>query len=692
MQAVVLPARVVYLIRNESAEGLRMAVREASSRWGGVSEPIVAVTDSGEVKPRFADVVEAADVDSAVNVDLPDDLAEQTAGQLKLPLVSLDRIDVEGVGRFTCHPSTVLPGGTETGKALVIAQDDGPLWQVTAAGDLDAAYLEDMNTSNIGVHRPMSDVAIGQAQLLGLTLLESGASQFSAHAVSGGLPGGPSLVWITEPDSFEDCLWFWNYRALNPRSFWAAPVLLLPRDAAQRWEDYGRQLADKALRLRNVEVSPDAILFSLSVPKPELQEIAERLSLEPDAGDRIRVRAGSQLPQHTEPFTYFLNQDPASLLVCERSWGAVTSFDAHMFSGESSIRFASPVEFHGLGRTLVRLSGAAFDGLPRQPVVADMIKSGAAWHRDSIQLHTDASPNYLIPLTIPSLRDAAEAVLADATEHWELSSAGKVGTGMLEQHDPAVLLEQGVYEAVVGLTTPRSKELLKALKAARADGSGDVELVAIASVWGGRVERRYRSAEQLKGQGVPLLALERLCFFGWAERGLAAECPRCGRKTFVPLTGTAGSAPCPGCSAPAAYRGSGASLTIAYRLDTFIDHASDQGVLPHLLAIAALKGKEARSHFIPGANLCFPDSTDREVDIYGTYGGRLMAGEVKASPADFTPNQLEHDIDISTRLGVQVHLMASVNPIAETTRTAAQRACHGKGLELLILDKQDLRP
>lgn len=688
MHAVVLPARVVYLIRDNSPEGFVRAVREASSRWAGVTEPIVTVGDSGSVSQRFVEVVEAADVDSAVNVDVPNDLAQTAASQLKLPLVSLNRIDAEGVGRFTCHPSTVLPVGAATGEARMIAQDDGPLWQVTAAGDLDAAHLEDMSTS-IGIRRPVSDMEIGQAQLCGSTLLESSASQFAAHAVSGGLLGGPSLLWVTEPEDFRDCLWFWNYRALRPLSYWSSPVLLLPQDAAGRWDDYDRQLAEHALRVREVKASPDVILFSLSVAKSRLREIADQLGLVPHTGSTIKVEWGRQLPQHQEPFTYHLNQDPADWLVFDRSWGTVTSFDAHLFSGESSIRFASPVEFRGPGKTLVRLSGTAFDDLPRHPVVADMIQNGAIWHRDSIQLHTDAVRTYHITLTIPSLRDATEALLTRTTEHWDLSPAGKVGTSLLQQIDPAVLLEQGVYEAVIGLTTPRSKELEKALRRARAEGSDDTQLLEIAADWGGRRERRYRSVDQL--EGVSLTALERLCFFGWAERGTEANCQHCGRKTFVPLAATAGSAPCPGCSAPAAYRSSSTGLTIVYRLDTFIDHASDQGVLPHLLTIAALKAREPRSHFIPGANLRFPGPTLREADLYGIYGRQLLAGEVKTSPAEFDTNQLERDIDVSARLGVQVHLMASVHRINEDTRTAAQHACNEKRLELLVLDAGDLR-
>lgn len=47
IRAVVLPARVVYLIREGSMDGSRSAVRAATGRWGGMTEPIVNVDDKG---------------------------------------------------------------------------------------------------------------------------------------------------------------------------------------------------------------------------------------------------------------------------------------------------------------------------------------------------------------------------------------------------------------------------------------------------------------------------------------------------------------------------------------------------------------------------------------------------------------------------------------------------------------------
>src|ERR1700729_1887103 len=65
-----------------------------------------------------------------------------------------------------------------------------------------------------------------------------------------------------------------------------------------------------------------------------------------------------------------------------------------------------------------------------------------------------------------------------------------------------------------------------------------------------------------------------------------------------------------------------------YRLNALIDRASDQGVLPHLLARAALQKLDDTSHVLPGADLRFPDGSRLEVDLVGVLRGKVVAGEV----------------------------------------------------------------
>jgi hypothetical protein len=73
--AAVLPARAVYLIAPNSTSGMLRAIEEASTRWGGVTEPIVVVTAQGRVSKADALLVSTLRPDAAVNVDVPNELA-----------------------------------------------------------------------------------------------------------------------------------------------------------------------------------------------------------------------------------------------------------------------------------------------------------------------------------------------------------------------------------------------------------------------------------------------------------------------------------------------------------------------------------------------------------------------------------------------------------------------------------------
>ena len=131
----------------------------------------------------------------------------------------------------------------------------------------------------------------------------------------------------------------------------------------------------------------------------------------------------------------------------------------------------------------------------------------------------------------------------------------------------------------------------------------DDELAEIAAHWGGRSERRYRSAgpaatrRRSSGGGRCAGAVVRR---GWAERGLSISCGACGLPSFVPLAEAPARATCPGCSSPAEYE-TGSALAVYYRLSSHLDLLSDQGVLPHLLTIAALQRQGKQSTSFPAS-------------------------------------------------------------------------------------------
>lgn len=542
----------------------------------------------------------------------------------------------------------------------------------------------------------MTDAEIGPAQLHGATLVERTTKQFREHGAEvTALAGGPITLVVADPDDTGACAWFWNLRALRSRVLAHSHVFLLPRAGVEHWVGFAEQLVGFARTCggRSSEVA----VVGPGIPVDELHAFARSLGLTP----RDTPEAPRGFTQPGGPVTFAVDRDPRAWLLHTRSWGLTTEVDAHFYAEGTTIEIPSPVRFDGevLGSVLVRLRSSAFDGLPQRPGVADMISSGARWHRGRIEVEQIATGSFSLRLTVPEPVEAARRLLGDATEEWGLSDKGRIAEGVVARQDPGVLLRPGVYEAIIALYTKRSKELLKELKRARKNDSDDAALIELAQAWGGRVRRTYRSVAELKSDHglrehrdeVPDV-LELLCSVGWAERGLESRCGDCGHHTFVPSTETSGPASCPGCGAPARYSRSDQGPTMVYRLGTYIDQAADNGILPHLLTAAAVRADDPLSHLIPGVNTHFAEGVLREVDVYGIWHGKLVAGEVKTNPGAFDDEQLRHDIDTSARLGVDFHLMASVGTITHERRDTAQALCDERGLELAVLDCEGLRP
>ena len=317
------------------------------------------------------------------------------------------------------------------------------------------------------------------------------------------------------------------------------------------------------------------------------------------------------------------------------------------------------------------------------------------WRGESLQITAYATNEYMFELHVPELSEATDALLGDATTRHYLSAKGKPGMAFLDRYDIARLADQGVFAAIRELTTPRAKELLRELQKLRADGAVDEGLAEIAAHWGGRSGRRYKSAEEL--QKVPRAdaprALETLCAAGWAERGLKAICATCGLSSFVALPDTSAHASCPGCSSSATYE-TGASLTVYYRLSSYVDLLSDQGVLPHLLTIAALRRRAERTHFLPGVDVWFDaDGRDQaEADLFGIRDGQVLSGEVKPSASEFSPDQIKRDVALSVRLRADTHVLAATDDIPQNVTDRAKQECEAVGLSLIVLTRADLIP
>ena len=148
---------------------------------------------------------------------------------------------------------------------------------------------------------------------------------------------------------------------------------------------------------------------------------------------------------------------------------------------------------------------------------------------------------------------------------------------------------------------------------------------------------------------------------------------------------------CPGCGSPAALavdpeRGESA---LHCRLNSLVDRASDNGVLVHLLTVAALRRRDSKAHVYPGANLSAAGRKPREADIVGLLGSEIWLGEAKTSAGSFTPKQIEDDLSLAVRLRAAHYLMSCLEPVGEDARRVASAVCEEARIKLWVLEGPD---
>ena len=694
VRAAVLPARAAYLVPAGDREAVVVALREASTRWAGVTEPIVPVRASGSVDGWWSQVVEFSNVDGLVSVNLSSVLAKRVATRLGLPVVDIARIDRGGATRFSAHPCWLALGKPEgDANSWVMASDDASLWQLVAAGDYYPHRLDEL--SEVEILRPPSKSAfieVCQAQISSSTWLDAGLRDFAEHRLVGGPGVVPMVLWVTKPGSLRECVHFWNLRALRLFDFSRSPMALLPTGADNDWGQLGQILAPYLQRPDELE--PDVVFCSLNVDEAELDNIATSLGLVRSTVKPYSRFSSSLPPLRQAPYTYRLDIDPRQFVLFERDYGRTAATTIQVYREGTRIEFESPVSFRRSGRVLLRLESELFAGLPKRPKVASMIISGATWRGDKLQIATNAMNRYRLEVHIPSLQDAAWELIGSHCTRVEVSDKGRMAQRLLELGGNEVLLNREVRLAVEALQTRRSEQLARQLRRMFPEGQPTEGLLDWASRLGETQQRRFQSIEQLRSvEGVGSAeCAEILCHQGWAERGLCIRCQRCSVRSFVALDQTQPNAACPACQAPQPYvvdPRSGAPQ-IQYRLNGLIDRAADQGVLPHLLAIAALRKEHEQSFLIPGANICFADDTKREVDLFGIFDGMVVAGEAKTSPTGFEKSDIEADVGLSSALGADAHLMIATEPIAEEAIKRARQFTRDARLDLILVQGENI--
>jgi len=234
--------------------------------------------------------------------------------------------------------------------------------------------------AQVAVHETTNSAELALAQLEGRTVIEATGAQVGEVAATN-VSNAPPVVWVYARSNVRDALWFWNIRALVPRSFRYSPMAIVSLSTARSLpfrDDLRRWLAG-----RHRGTTPDLIVNSLSVQKRDLKELVRALGLELHAGS-LQTHWGSTSEGR---LAAAIQVDVRELVLGERVAGLRTTTVVGVEYPRTTIRAPSPVTFRrpAGGHVMVRISELPFFNVPKRQPVARLIQHNAEWRDGGLQ-------------------------------------------------------------------------------------------------------------------------------------------------------------------------------------------------------------------------------------------------------------------------------------------------------------------
>ncbi|MFD6197309.1 hypothetical protein ACFWE3_11455 [Mycobacteriaceae bacterium NPDC060252] len=640
-------------------------LRDLCGTWGGAGAPLIPVSSSESIDPRWSRILNESNIDGVEPSNLLDDDAVSEYTDAEGPTAAqLIRIVVDLEQKPTVQ--------TIRGMAL---DDPWHLAYLAVVGDL-SPHPDLQNTWN-GLRRDLSfdDVLAirgiaetgSPAGLLALMrdFTAISAVELSRSKLPSGLQGGynkgfpsssrfawsddvlsqqfgPNVVVVYEPGSPEDLALIWNLRArfLHPLRF----PLAVPMTPTV--EDDIRHLIEAGVAHR-FGFSRNLALTSMSI-----------------APDRIATLAAS---------VRFDAVDPWELLRPIGGYCSMSTDVVRFVGGEARVASFSASDFQAIGGGYLGSHQGTW--MKRKTVVVDAPLPPSRTMRRQIH-HSDS--HYLYgPITsggesdgfttirMPSGLEVLSALAIDHGLRLTESAPGKAAEHLIRaagQH-LSMLAAPGVVETLSELTRGRNVSIVRRrLNQFLADPQPDESSDRYQALLD-RLDRGLGSpdAEELSyptfDRMRKLLRMRRDAAEQWVSwamagglvlRGVEASCTRCGHKQWRPLSEIIPSLVCHACGctivSPHGYN----QIDYRYRASELLLRAMSHDVLSHVLAMRYVCKKLGGRSFVfggyPGVEFRKPDNdrVEAEADVIVVLrNGEIVLGECKANARGLSPEELD---------------------------------------------------
>ncbi|MGY2876352.1 hypothetical protein ACVW00_003542 [Marmoricola sp. URHA0025 HA25] len=679
------PVRVAYVYPQGDEVAFRRAVLHASERWAGITEPIIPIDSSGTVTDADLQIVEISDVDALITIGIDPKRGHDAATSMGLDAVA----SIEEVlnGR-AWYPMRTWEWRPLSHEPKVGARHDGDLWELVAAG----SPSDDLPATTF-----TTEDHAGRAQFSSTTVLERNRAGLKEYWTRG-VATGPVLLWVTDGNSLEDCAYYWNMRALRPEQFGDAPTFMLPRRAFADWVDLA-DLVRSVVAGRRYAGSPHVVIASWTVADADLRSIGESLGFTYEEVQTLtckQVWGDERDPGEGPPYTFAVGIDPRNWVIFERALGYRASSQVQLFRTDTPVPVDVPsvleaVEISPIAPLRLRYQAQFLDDLPRRVSVAHAVHPNGSWRRGEFTMFAGNAVGTEMRVSVPAASEVLACLTRDIGSSATPSDKGRLAAGLLSR-DTKAFADVHALGAIRSLTTPRSLRLAKKLaEFGLAPDRHEAVIEWLASV-GGRSTRRYGHIESIyvRGLNVELVgnALEDLARGGWVERGVEVLCPRCGIPSFLEFKDVPGVVTCPGCDAVADLAVDRGRVRVQYRLDSFLDRCSDQGVVAHVAVASALVEAQPFTGLHLGLDVKV-EGAQQEVDLFGFVGRSVVAGEVKTSAVEFTRDQIDRDIVLSAALGASAHVVGCTEPLASDLIEAIRDKCAMQRMGVIIAAPED---
>jgi len=677
------PVRMAYFVAEDDEEGLRRAVQLCCTQWGGIRNLIIPVDGDTtipaffsqllEIHPphRFVSYVSEADPQSSVRRHA----LEDTLGRL-WPHREVELLDG---ALYETHDMTMhalcVSGDPQLEGYLRVCEFEGSdldkLALLTVFGAIypnqkgeEECYRAKLHFLPAKASFSCPEIWDLQSDLTRLSPLAMTGLMVSPRAVGAGTADYPYFEVVVS-DQVPGLCYYWCSRAIRESTRFSRrdqrTLLMLPRqiheetalpaliELVRKAEPYsGRSCGVDIAFSYCDEEHRTALCAKLAEQDRVLEVRGGELGLETWGGFTPPRKPREANKNRTIMYSFCRTMLP--VFFKEAVDPVALPRNATFDYGPNELLFEMPGEFVAkyLNEVDVDLQFTQWGWYPRSKGVANLIKSNS-WFSDyglSTTVMALPAPVYF-EFTLPTEREALRAYLQDRGYESRLSRSGQYAraviglVGGLRRTD--VFANPVCYRVLDKLALKSSKKIAQRL--IRKLGLHDVKEEDLISFFAGaeviaEMKRVPKTCEQLASavdvlQKDLLPLLSQLVDKGIVRRGFNCPCPKCGAPTWYPLDSLSERLSCPGCSYQFVLpveRSQGHEARWEYTLNTLVNRAMDQDVLPHIIALWRLAKDVPEACVVPGLDLLpvGSEQVEAEFDFVFVRDQELFAGECKA--------------------------------------------------------------